>query len=87
MITWPNFVSQLFNGLALGALLAPLLARAAGLGRTWRELARAGLITSQEARTVSRQESFIGALRVRLKDGEERSFHSGEVRVRSGASA
>src|SRR5215470_13854867 len=22
MITWPNFVSQLFNGLALGALLA-----------------------------------------------------------------
>ena len=22
MISWPNFVSQLFNGLALGALLA-----------------------------------------------------------------
>src|SRR3569833_3651319 len=22
MVTWPNFVSQLFNGLALGALLA-----------------------------------------------------------------
>lgn len=28
-----------------------------------------------------------GALRVRLKDGEERNFHSGEVSVRSGASA
>ena len=42
------------------------IARAAGLGRTWRELAQAGLITSQEARTVSRQEGFIGGLRVRL---------------------
>ncbi len=42
------------------------IARAAGLGRTWRELARAGLITSQEARTVSRQEGLIGGLRVRL---------------------
>jgi [protein-PII] uridylyltransferase len=42
------------------------IARAAGLGRSWRELAAAGLITMQEARTVSRQERFIGALRVRL---------------------
>jgi [protein-PII] uridylyltransferase len=42
------------------------IARAAGLGRTWRELAQAGLITVQEARTVSRQERFIGSLRVRL---------------------
>ena len=42
------------------------IARAAGLGRSWRELAKAGLITMQEARTVSRQERFIGALRVRL---------------------
>ncbi len=42
------------------------IARAAGLGRTWRELAQAGLITRQEARTVSRQEGLIGALRVRL---------------------
>ena len=42
------------------------IARAAGLGRTWRELAKAGLITLQEARTVSRQERFIGGLRVRL---------------------
>jgi [protein-PII] uridylyltransferase len=42
------------------------IARAAGLGRTWRELSKAGLITMQEARTVSRQERFIGAVRVRL---------------------
>lgn len=42
------------------------IARAAGLGRTWREIAKAGLITMQEARTVSRQERLIGALRVRL---------------------
>ena len=42
------------------------IARAAGLGRTWRELAQAGLITRPEARTVSRQERLIGALRVRL---------------------
>ena len=32
------------------------IARAAGLGPRWRELAQAGLITTQEARTVSRQE-------------------------------
>ncbi|MBK7080853.1 MAG: [protein-PII] uridylyltransferase [Betaproteobacteria bacterium] len=42
------------------------IARAAGLGRSWRELAHAGLITLQEARSVSRQERFIGALRIRL---------------------
>jgi [protein-PII] uridylyltransferase len=42
------------------------IARAAGLGRSWRDLAQAGLITMQEARTVSRQERFIGALRIRL---------------------
>jgi [protein-PII] uridylyltransferase len=42
------------------------IARAAGLGRSWREIAKAGLLTMQEARTVSRQERFIGALRVRL---------------------
>ena len=42
------------------------IARAAGVGRGWRELAQAGLITMQEARTVSRQERLIGALRVRL---------------------
>ena len=42
------------------------IARAAGLGRGWGELAHAGLITMLEARTVSRQERLIGALRVRL---------------------
>jgi [protein-PII] uridylyltransferase len=42
------------------------IARAANLGRSWRELAKAGLITAPEARTASRQERFIGALRVRL---------------------
>jgi len=42
------------------------IARAAGVGRGWGELARAGLITVQEARTVSRQERLIGALRARL---------------------
>jgi [protein-PII] uridylyltransferase len=42
------------------------IARAAGLGRTWRELARNGLMTASEARAVSRQERMIGALRVRL---------------------
>ena len=42
------------------------IARAAGLGRSWRDLAKGGLITMQEARNVSRHERFIGALRVRL---------------------
>ncbi len=42
------------------------IARAAGLGHTWRELARNGLITTDEARAVSSQERFIAGLRVRL---------------------
>ena len=42
------------------------IARAAGLGRTWREFARNGLMTMAEARAVSRQERLIGGLRVRL---------------------
>jgi [protein-PII] uridylyltransferase len=42
------------------------IARAAGFGKTWRELSRHGLMTSSEARAVSRQERFIGAMRVRL---------------------
>ncbi|MDQ6618280.1 MAG: [protein-PII] uridylyltransferase [Pseudomonadota bacterium] len=42
------------------------IARATGLGKSWSELAAAGLITMQEARVVSRQQRFIGALRVRL---------------------
>ena len=42
------------------------IARAAGLGCTWKELADHGLITHAEARAVSRQEQFIGGLRARL---------------------
>src|SRR5688500_1541703 len=42
------------------------IARAAGLARTWRELAGHGLITLAEARAVSRHEQLIGGLRVRL---------------------
>ncbi len=42
------------------------IARAAGLGRTWREFAAAGLMTRAEARAASRHERLIGDLRVRL---------------------
>ncbi len=42
------------------------ISRAAGLGHTWGEIARAGLITTQEARAVARQERFIGEIRTRL---------------------
>jgi [protein-PII] uridylyltransferase len=42
------------------------ISRAAGLGHTWRELARDGLMTIGEARAVARQERLIGGLRVRL---------------------
>jgi [protein-PII] uridylyltransferase len=42
------------------------IARAAGLGRTWHDLAKNGLITDAEARAVARHERFIGGLRARL---------------------
>jgi len=42
------------------------IARAAGLGSSWSELARHDLMTLAEARAVARQERFIGGLRVRL---------------------
>ena len=42
------------------------IARAAKLGRSWRELAGSGLMTLAEARAVSRQERTIAGLRVRL---------------------
>ncbi|HEX6137705.1 MAG TPA: [protein-PII] uridylyltransferase, partial [Casimicrobiaceae bacterium] len=42
------------------------IARAARLGRTWRELAKNGLMTQTEARAVSRQERTIADLRIRL---------------------
>jgi len=43
--------------------------------------------TTGELRGVALGLADDGALRVRLDDGEERSFHSGEVSVRSGATA
>ena len=42
------------------------IARAAGVGRTWRELVRHDLMTLSEARAVARQERTIAELRVRL---------------------
>jgi [protein-PII] uridylyltransferase len=42
------------------------IAAAADLGRSWRELAHHGLMTMAEARSASRQERLISALRVRL---------------------
>ncbi|MDE2311376.1 MAG: [protein-PII] uridylyltransferase [Betaproteobacteria bacterium] len=42
------------------------ISRAAGLGNSWRELARAGMITAQEARRVGRFEAFLQTLRIRL---------------------
>ncbi len=42
------------------------IATAAGLGRNWGELARNGLMTLAEARSASRHERLISALRVRL---------------------
>jgi [protein-PII] uridylyltransferase len=42
------------------------IARASALGRSWRELARNGLITVTEARAVTRQERLIADLRIRL---------------------
>jgi [protein-PII] uridylyltransferase len=42
------------------------IARASKLGRSWRELARDGLMTEVEARAVARQERLIADLRIRL---------------------
>jgi [protein-PII] uridylyltransferase len=42
------------------------IARAAKLGRSWRDLARNGLMTSTEARAVTRHERAIADLRIRL---------------------
>ncbi len=42
------------------------IARAAGFGSTWRELARNGLMTAGEARAIARQERMIGGIRIRL---------------------
>lgn len=42
------------------------ISRACGLGSTWRELALAGLITITEARAITRHESLLQTLRIRL---------------------
>jgi [protein-PII] uridylyltransferase len=42
------------------------IARAAGFGHTWRELAARGLMTGAEARELARNETLIDDLRIRL---------------------
>ena len=42
------------------------IARAAGFGRTWREIAAYGLMTAAEARELARHERLIDDLRIRL---------------------
>jgi [protein-PII] uridylyltransferase len=42
------------------------VARAAGLGHTWDELARKGLATPLEARQIKRNEALLGLIRARL---------------------
>ena len=42
------------------------ISRAAGLGRTWLELARRGFITRDEARAISRHERLLELLRIHL---------------------
>jgi [protein-PII] uridylyltransferase len=42
------------------------IARAAGIGKSWRELAHRGVITDAEAREIHQNEQFLQALRIRL---------------------
>ncbi|MES2563696.1 MAG: [protein-PII] uridylyltransferase, partial [Pseudomonadota bacterium] len=42
------------------------IARAAGIGHTWRDLARAQVIAPEEARVIQREERFLKRLRVHL---------------------
>jgi [protein-PII] uridylyltransferase len=42
------------------------IARAAGVGKTWNELATRDLITAAEAREIRREERFLQTLRIRL---------------------
>ena len=42
------------------------IARAAGMGKSWRELARRGLLTAEETRSIQRHELFMQTLRIRL---------------------
>jgi [protein-PII] uridylyltransferase len=42
------------------------IARAAGIGKSWSELARRGVITGAEAREIHQHEQFLQSLRIRL---------------------
>jgi len=42
------------------------IARAAGIGKSWSELARRGVITGPEVREIHQNEQFLQALRIRL---------------------
>lgn len=42
------------------------IARAAGIGKSWRELARRGLLTPEEMHSIQRHELFMQTLRIRL---------------------
>jgi [protein-PII] uridylyltransferase len=42
------------------------IARAAGIGKSWSELARRELVTAAEAREIGREERFLQTLRIRL---------------------
>jgi [protein-PII] uridylyltransferase len=42
------------------------IARAAGIGKSWRELARRDLVNAEEAREIRHQERFLQTLRIRL---------------------
>ena len=42
------------------------VARAAGIGKSWRELAHRGVITGAEAREIQQNEQFLQAVRIRL---------------------
>jgi [protein-PII] uridylyltransferase len=42
------------------------IARAAGIGKSWRELAHRGVITDAEAREIHQNEQFLQAVRIRL---------------------
>ena len=42
------------------------IARAAGIGKTWRDLSHRGVITEAEAREIQQNEQFLQAVRIRL---------------------
>ncbi len=42
------------------------ISRAVGLGNSWREMARAGMITAQEALAIAHHEALLQTLRIRL---------------------